>query len=1163
MSQVKVSIAGAQLLPCRQLPEERTSLLQLPLMLGSVGAVTLAASSSQKPSEVKLGSKLLSMLLTVGQLEVSAAGQPPSGGRSSDAAASNASSGSKGAAAAVFVLPGITGSGHLANMPGTGSTSSSSRAASWAGRSSSSGLRSRQQGGSEQTQAQQQQQEEGAQHQQQQQSGQKKLLRATCTCQLKQQTQLQLHAARLPALLRAVQLLQLSLQELKVQRQAAAGSIAARQSDDSSPDEQLPENSLSPAVSLSSFPRAETPSLNTPCMSPSPRPTTEFEAPAAAAAAAQGSSIADAVAGAAAGAAAAVPGGSDEGVKLRGLATFRSGMLQRLPSRLLFIGGGADMQHADVGLMGELSVVTEAGVSVEVTDNKGEVSCWLSVQDIDAGAVAEWVPDVRSSSSSSSSRRSLLHTRRQQQVQGTLQLSAHTLLQQLSVSVAPCAVQAATAAAAGKPSQGCLPLHKLVQLDSASVQASSSEGEQSSPASAAEAAAAFLEKQPLPLQLSALAGQLQVAASVAALQPLLTLAEQLYQPTKGRPSVAGALPKSSSYTGAASHEQLSELSVFEAAVAAAAGALGQQKKPKVKRVEVTAVEVQLQGCELTLAHSLCASSAFATDAAQQAVAAGLQTQLLVVVSGVQLSVLPLQQQLGASLEVLQIGYKTQAPGAAAACQAQQQSVELLLLQAVHMRQYHADNLHLLKVAIQQIRSDNHIDAVLAGVNLASSVLQQGLSCVQQLGLRHASAGAATASQQAAAAAVAAAAAGDVQAAKNAVGVATAAAAALDEQGLYRGDSFSALAVQPILDGLAGPGVGTAASADTDANRSAQQQLSGPSAGAGLPPAAVRPGSSGSSARAAPRALKQKPLLALEARLCDVAVQLSVCDSDALMVQLQQVNYSSVLEQAVITDLLFAINERAVVRVPHAAVHDLPGWLPPGATAAAAGQARWAHSSSDGGGSAAGGHASSDDSHGVSAAAPHEGSDPAAAGESWQDHAAADAGDMTGTSFLNSPAPCSSLGGTRPLASADPALYSRQAARQAASRERCKAPASTAAGTAARSAADATGSAAAAARGGRSSISFSRSNDAAKAAHGGSDDTRAGGPGNEVISLDVYAERVLLSIPHDEAPGRIIVVCETWAKAVKEVRPKSRRVHVHAAEAFACCRLSVACMCAVP
>jgi hypothetical protein len=404
--------------------------------------------------------------------------------------------------------------------------------------------------------------------------------------------------------------------------------------------------------------------------------------------------------------------------------------------------------------------------------------------------------------------------------------------------------------------------------------------------------------------------------------------------------------------------------------------------------------------------------------------------------------------------------------------------------------------------------------------------------------------------------VAAAAAGDVQAAQEAAGVATAAAAALDEQGLYRGDSFSALAVQPILDSL-GAGQGAGASADTDTSKAAQQQLSGPSAGAGLPPAAVRPGSSGGSARMAPWQLKQKPLLALEARLCDIAVQLSVCDNDALMVQLQQVNYSSLLEQAVITDLRFAINDRTVVRVPHAAVHDMPGWLPPGATAAAAGQARWPGSFSDTGGGVAAANVSSDDGQGVSAAAPQDGSDAAAAGEGWQDHAAAEAGDMTGTSFPSSPAPCSSLGSRRPLSSADPDLYSRQTARQAAGRERCKAPANAAASTDARSAAaaDASGSAAAAARVGRSSISFSRSNNAAKAAAGGSDDTRAGAAGNEVISLDVYAERVLLSIPHDEAPGRIIVVCETWAKAVKEVRRDSRQNHAHATWLL----LAIACM----
>lgn len=145
--------------------------------------------------------------------------------------------------------------------------------------------------------------------------------------------------------------------------------------------------------------------------------------------------------------------------------------------------------------------------------------------------------------------------------------------------------------------------------------------------------------------------------------------------------------------------------------------------------------------------------------------------------------------------------------------------------------------------------------------------------------------------------------------------------------------------------------------------------------------------------------------------------------------------------------------------------------------------------------------------------------------------------MTSLTFLDSPLPCSSLGSLRPSADADPALYQRQAARQAAGRERCKAPLAAAghmAGPDCSGAGDGTAAGAAASRGGKSSISFSRSNECAKGPTAGADDGADAAAAGAVICLDVYAERVLVSVPHDEGPGRIIVVTETWAKAVKEV-----------------------------
>lgn len=1061
----------------------------------------------------------------------------------------------------MFVLPGLAGNVSLAKMPAGQSQhgGSSSRAASGTGRASSSGregLRLRHQAMSEQGQPPQPPQQQQQPQPPLQQLQQQWALKATCTCKLNQQVRLQIHAKQLPALLQAVQLLQASLKQLKAQQheaaaQAAAVAATARRSDSCGAADQLPDSSLSPAASLSSLPRPDTPSLATPCMSPSPKPPATPDAAASA-------GPAESATG---------PRGDKESTPatavedpsgLKGLATFGSGMLQRLPSKLLFGSNGSDLDGAHLGLIAELSITAEAGVGLEVTDSSGDVLCRFTMQELDAGASAEWSPAV---ASTSSTRRSSLQQQEPQPTpppgsKAAMQLSAHAMLQQLSLCVAACA---APPAASGKSSggHGCAAMHKLVVLDSASLQISSSEAEDGVPQPEADPTAS-VGRPPLPVQLSVLAGQLQVAASLAVLQPVLVLAGQLYQPPARRHSSPdGTCQLPGSFAAA---DDQSQASVFAAAVTAATDMPSKGRKLKVKRVAVTAVEVQLQACEVSFSDSMCASSAFATEAAKQAAAAGMQTQLLLHVSGVQLSVLPLSQQLGASLELLQVGYKAHCPLASAPSpvQAQQQSVELLLLRAVHFRQHKVPGLQLLKVAVQQLRSDNHIDAVLAGVAIASAVLQQGMSTVQQLQLRHASAYAAAASRQAAAAAVVAAATGELAAALEAAELAAAASATLDDQGLVRGDSFSALAVQPILDSLGN--TEQTASAATGAG-TAMQQLPTPAAGAALPPAAVRPGSSSGSVRAAVRQQKQKPLLALEAQLCDVAVQLSVCDNDALLVQMDQLNYSSVLEQAVITKLRFAINDRSIVQVPHAAVHNVPGWLPPGATAtaaaAAAGQQPSSTSSGSGAGQAAG-HASSNQGQGPwtapAAVAPGVAYMQPAMGvsSSWQDLQTASSGAMTGLDFLDVPAPCSCLGSRRPAPETDPALYQRQAARQQAGRERCKVPAGPGqaagrasgkadAGAAAGSESQGT---AGSARGARSSISFSRSNEGPRGAGAEAGDsgssTNAGGA---VISLDVYAERVLFSVPHNEAPGRIIVVCETWAKAVKEVGGTLPACHV--------------------
>jgi hypothetical protein len=236
-----------------------------------------------------------------------------------------------------------------------------------------------------------------------------------------------------------------------------------------------------------------------------------------------------------------------------------------------------------------------------------------------------------------------------------------------------------------------------------------------------------------------------------------------------------------------------------------------------------------------------------------------------------------------------------------------------------------------------------------------------------------------------------------------------------------------------------------------------------------------------------------------------------------------------------------------VQVPHAAVHNVPGWLPPGATAAAVAAAATASdqagavtsSSSFAGvgqpGAPGPGPSGADGlSDGTSAANTQRPAQaPAAATAGWQDpQGSGESGAMSSLAFLDYPSPCSSLGSRRPASDADPALYSRQAARQAAGRERCKVPEEhTPAATA--PAADA-GDTRGVRAGSGGSLSVGRRDEGVKgpgAVSGGEDGAAAGA----VISLDVYAERVLFSVPHDEAPGRIIVVTETWAKAVKEVR----------------------------
>jgi hypothetical protein len=179
--QVKVSVVGAQLLRCREVNTGREALLRLPVVTGSLGAITLAASSCQQPAAVKAGGKLLSCCCTVGQLQVIAAA-------GDDKAAPTGSE-----KAAAFTLPGLSAAVNVAKV--AADTSGDGKGDGMGGSSSRDGLRQRlfrhkqdeqpgvQQPASAQAQAKQQQAATVA-------------LKATCAVELPQQPLLHLHAAQ-------------------------------------------------------------------------------------------------------------------------------------------------------------------------------------------------------------------------------------------------------------------------------------------------------------------------------------------------------------------------------------------------------------------------------------------------------------------------------------------------------------------------------------------------------------------------------------------------------------------------------------------------------------------------------------------------------------------------------------------------------------------------------------------------------------------------------------------------------------------------------------------------------------------------------------------------------------------------------------------------------
>jgi hypothetical protein len=880
----------------------------------------------------------------------------------------------------------------------------------------------------------------------QQQQQQRNQLKAVCSCQILEQVQLQLHADQLSSFVHSVQLLQHSLQELKQRRQEAAAAAETAAAAKPSPEEQeqqLPRmGSLSPTVSLSALPRPDTPMLGTPT-SGTPHSSMQQLAglQSPSVAAAESAAAAEAPATSHAVGAAAATPASPLAVAMQ----------QRLSS--LMKGGGA---AGDSSILLEVTAAAAAGVSVEVMDSASAVVTWLAIKQVEASANLEWLP-----AAGSSSRFSFGRKHEAPAPADSIQLGAVAKLQQLVVRVA------APGAAAAAPRQA---MHQLLLLDAVELRASSTES--SSPSMSDHIAAAPGQAAPLALDLAMAAGQLTLAPSVECLQPLLQLAQQAYfVPSKQR-SIMRLQPAFSSGVWSAP----------------ASPSKPEKKSSKPKAVAVAAVDMVLQSMAVTYTAPLPVVAEYAKPAAAEAAFKGVKSQLRMALGPLQLSMQPQQQQLAASLQRLQVGYETTGPISPSL--PTHQSVELLSMQGVEFRRYLRPNLQLLKVATQQIRSDVHIDAALAAAGMADEALQLLAGCAQQLQARHAAAMQAAAAQPAAQAgllAAAAAAAGNI---------AAPAAVPLSLNPVERLDSFSFLAavdmpspVTPVARDSAGSPLRLASSV-------AEGQQSG-----GLPPVSR----SSCTGALPPQQQQQKPVLALEARLQDVAVQLSVCDRDALQVQLELVKYSSVLEQAVLEKLCFSINERSVVQIPHLALHQLPGWLPPGAAAAAAacsmqrGSSPLCGSSLDAAGSQRG-HLQ------------QQQYDCSASTESIRYF---DDGGVQSWQSIDDPVPSASLGSRRPSNLKDAALYQRQAARQQAARERCKVPAEAAAPNTSSQTS--------------SSSSFGRSNDGASAAGGAA----AAGAG-ALVGFEVYAERVLLGIPHDEAPGRIIVVCETWAKAVKPV-----------------------------
>lgn len=999
---MKLSFAGIKIVQGAALPAGAEQLQALPHYQGSVGAITLAASSCPRPAAVRAGEKLLSMSFSLGPVQLKAAG--------GTAASGTSNSTSSVSPAAELKLAGITVSADLTKAADN-TTSSSNKKEPRIGPLQQH-LFNRQQ--------------PTQQHQ----------LQASCkyTLKLLDRPMVQIHAQQVPALAHSVELLLHSLQLIKQQRgEAAAASVPLT----SLQEQHSLSSSLSRENSCSPLPHPDTPGLGTPT-TPGPLHTPEgsgigqrqeFESSSADGSIRTGTSFIPA-SPLAAGAAAA-------GALQQRLASFRR--------------GPAVPEYSSIAM--DITVALDNGIGIELLTGSAAPAAALSLH-MEAGAHAEWASFMNSNASGFSATPSV-----QPAKQRNFSFAASCDIQQVSVSIST----------AGNKTSA---IQQLLLLDLLELRATSTDDVVDISVVAADAASMALcqSTNPLAFDVSITAGQVQLTPNAETLTAALQVAEQAYVvPATAPAAAAGAL--GSVPAAAARRRRLSQRRV--------------RQRHRKHHLQVASLDVMLQSLTVTYSSDLKVCQEHGTPAAFEAAARGAQSQLAARMTSAQLSIQPAQQYLAASVQLLQVGYSTSSqslpslPGP--------QSVELLLMQGMEFRRYLSRDLQLLKVFLQQLRSEVHVDAAISAAGMVEATLQLTAATLQRLQEQHVTAAAGNAEHHTVVLGIA-----DAAFIMAGVAAATVTAQTYGSQGLAAEDSFTALA-------------GRSSPSDSDISSATAQSASQP---AGLPPLAPF-----TQNGPTPPQEHQKPLLTMEARLQDVAVQVSVCEHDALMVQMELVKYSSVLELGIVEKLRFSINERPVVQIPHLAVHQLPGWLPPGAAAGAAaalGQQQRAWSPDRGGSGDNPGPPSrpAGPRHKSWSVTPDEVTRKVTAGgspqmsdrqykcsTSYESVRFCDDGGVQSWQSIDDPVPSASLGSRRPPSSKDTALYQRQAARQQAGRDRCKLP-------------------------------------QAAADSGVAPDSSAAA---ELISLDVYAERVLFSVPHDEAPGRIILVCETWAKAVKQVR----------------------------